>query len=325
MIYIEHESMDPYFWFGLENDLMQNGALTEDVFLFWRTEPTLMLGRYQNAAAEINEEYANRRGIHIARRLTGGGAIYTDPGSWQFSFIRRERSKQIDFGEFVLPVLSGLKHMGLDVAMSERNDLLIGGKKFSGNAQYHSRGRVLHHGSILFDADIEEMVRCLTVDNEKIISKGIHSVRQRVTNLREHIGGDLDALAFGDRLLPFLLPDNVKKRVLEPADITRIQNTHALMFRSWDWVFGKSPDFQVVNSKRLPGGRVNICLNLEKGVITDCSITGDFFFTGDIGAVTKKLKGCRYDRPSIYKALSGMMKEQPFYRISLDELMTCIF
>jgi len=324
MIYIEHDSLDPFFWFGLEKSLLQGGALSDDVFLFWRTEPTLMLGRYQNAAAEINEEYADRRGIHIVRRLTGGGTIYTDPGSWQFSFIRRERDKQINFGEFVLPVLDGLRQMGLNAQMSARNDLLIDGKKFCGNAQYHGGGRVLHHGSILFDADIEEMVRSLTVDSEKIISKGIRSVRQRVTNLKEHINGDMDAEAFRDRLLFHMLPDSVERRTLSPADVLRIERMHAAMFRSWDWVFGSSPDFQVVNSKRLPGGKVEVRLNLENGVITDCGIAGDFFFAGDLDAVTERLRGCPYTRQSVYAALSEALSDRPFYQIGLEELMTCL-
>lgn len=324
MIFLEHDSMDPAFWFGLESGLVQSGPPDEDVFLFWRTAPVLMLGRYQNAYAEIDAEYANRRGISVVRRLTGGGTIYADPGSWQFSFIGRERSKQIDFKEFVQPVLDGLRRMGLNAEMSKRNDLLIGGRKFSGNAQYHSGGRVLHHGSILFDADLDEMTRCLTVDDEKIRSKGVRSVRQRVTNLREHFGGPMDSQAFRDRLLPLLLPDGVKRRALSPTETERIRRTRGPMFQSWDWVFGKSPDFQVVNSKRLPGGKVEVRLNLEKGVITDCSFAGDFFFAGDLGAVTGRLRGCRYDRPSVLAALSGVMGERPFYRIGPDELAACI-
>lgn len=324
MIYIEHDSMDPCFWFGLENDLLQDGTLADDVFLFWHTQPTLMLGRYQNAAVEINREYANQRGIHIVRRLSGGGTIYTDPGSWQFSFIKRKHSRQIDFEEFITPVLDALRRMGLDVSMSGRNDLLIAGKKFSGNAQHHTKERILHHGSILFDTDIEEMVRCLTVDDEKFISKGIRSVRQRVANLKEHIQEDMDTLAFRDRLLPLLLPNGVKRQTLDSSHIQRIQNTYAPMFKSWDWVFGRAPAFQVVNSKQLPGGKVEVGLNLKNGIIVDCSIRGDFFFAGDINTITQRLVGCRYDRASIYAALFDVMGEDPFYQIKLDELMTCI-
>ena len=325
MIYIEHESRDPFFWFGLEKDILQSETFDEDVFLFWRTEPTLMLGRYQNAAAEINEEYARQRGMHIVRRLTGGGTIYTDPGSWQFSFVRRERDKQINFQEFIQPVLDGLRQMGLPAEMSARNDLLIGGKKFCGNAQYHGNGRVLHHGSILFDTNIEEMVRSLTVDNDKIISKGIQSVRQRVTNLKDYIDADMDAEEFRNRLLSHMLPNTITRRTLAPADVLRIERTHAELFRSWDWVYGKFAEYQVVGSKRLPGGKVEVRLNLENGIIADCGITGDFFFAGDIGTITRSLQGCRYNRQSVYTALATAMKDNPFFQIGLDELMECIF
>ncbi|MEL7608883.1 MAG: lipoate--protein ligase [Bacillota bacterium] len=324
MIYIEHQSLDPFFWFGLERDLLLGKDLPEDVFLLWHTEPTLMLGRYQNARAEIDEEYAKKRGIHVVRRLTGGGAIYTDPGSWQFSFIKREQDKQINFAAFVQPVLEGLRQMGLDVQMSARNDLLIDGRKFSGNAQYHYGGRVLHHGSILFDTDIEEMARALTVDGEKLNLKGIRSVRQRVTNLREHLGEDMDTLGFGERLLEKLLPPDAKRRVLEPGDVQRIEREHASMFRSWDWVFGKSPEYQVVKSKRLPGGKVEVRLNVTDGVIMECGIAGDFFYAGDIDAVTGSLKGCRYDRERIFEALSKVTWDRSFYQIDLDELIECI-
>ena len=325
MIYIEHESRDPFFWFGLEKDLLLGKELDEDVFLLWHTDPTLMLGRYQNTGTEIDEEYAKRRGIHIVRRLTGGGAIYTDPGSWQFSFIKREQDRQINFAAFVQPVLEGLRQMGLDVQMSARNDLLIDGRKFSGNAQYHFGGRVLHHGSILFDTDIEEMARSLTVDGEKLSLKGIRSVRQRVTNLKEHLSEDMDTEGFRDRLLTQMLRPGVKKRSLTAEDVLRIEREHASMFRSWEWVFGKSPEYQVVKSKRLAGGKVEIRLNVADGVISDCGIAGDFFYAGDIDAVTNGLRGCQYNRERIYEALTEVTRDRSFYQIELDELVECLF
>ncbi len=319
MIYIERESTDPCFWFGLENYLMQSQTLDDDVFLLWRVKPTLMLGRYQNAAAEIDEAYAKKRGVLTTRRVTGGGAIYADLGSWQFSFIKRGRGRQIDFVEFVLPVLDALRRMGFDAVMSGRNDLTIGGKKFCGNAQYRLGGRVLHHGSVLFQTDLEEMESCLTVDNEKFISKGVSSLRQRVTNLKGHLSGNIGSAEFGERLSR-LLTAGAKRQALAPADVEAIEQTYAPLFRGWDWVYGKSPDFQVKSAKRLAGGRVEV----EKGVITDCVIGGDFFFAGDICAITERLRGCRYDRDSVYAALSDVMKRQPFYMINLDALVSCI-
>ncbi|MDR0406144.1 MAG: lipoate--protein ligase [Clostridiales bacterium] len=327
MIYLTYDSENPSFWFGLEREILQNGFpgnADGGVFLFWRTAPTLMLGRYQNAASEIHREYARQHGIRIVRRLTGGGTIYTDPGSWQFSFIREERENRIDFREFIQPVADGLRRMGLAVEMNARNDLLTDGRKFCGNAQHHGGGRVLHHGSILFDTDIEEMTRCLTVDSEKIISKGIRSVRQRVVNLKTRFGEAMDAEEFRDRLLRFLLPPGTERRAVAPEEVLRVEQNHAPLFDSWDWVFGAAPDFQVTKRKRLAGGTLEVHLNLARGVIADCRVTGDFFFAGNIGAVTERLKGCRYDEHSVYAAIADVMREQPFYQISAEEFVSCV-
>ncbi len=280
MIYFTHISEDPFFWFGLERDLLQSKGLQDDIFLFWRTKPSLMLGRYQNAAAEIDEAYAKQRDISIVRRLSGGGTIYTDPGSWQFSFIRREKEKRIDFESFVQPVLNALRQLGFDAYKSERNDLLIDGKKFCGNAQYHCAERVLHHGSLLFSTDLEEMARTLTVGSDKLRVKGIRSVRQRVANLRDYIAEQTDANGFRDLLLAQLLPGSVERRVLAPGDVSRIEREHASMFRSWDWVFGESPEYEIVKSKRLPGGEGGDPSQSGKGYHSGLRYHRRFFLRG---------------------------------------------
>ena len=326
MIYLQHESMDPFFWFGLEQALLQKAAPEDDYFLLWRTEPTLMIGNYQIAAAEINEAYALRRNIHIVRRQTGGGTIFTDPGSWQFSYIMRRREHhEIAFKPFVQPVLDALRAMGVEANMSARNDLLVDGRKFCGNAQHHSGNRVLHHGSILFDTDIDEMVRCLTVDDEKIISKGIRSVRQRVTNLKEHIKEQMDATAFRDRLLKEMFLGSPKTRALTQEELALADRAAEQKFRSWDWTYGKAPNCKVTKSKRLNGGKVEVCMDVDKGVIANCSIYGDFFFAGELDAVTERLKGCPYTVHSVRETLNHALKAHPFYLIETQELMECMF
>jgi len=322
MIHYEYDCTDAPFWFGLEQDLMEQES-DEDVFLLWHTHPTLMLGRYQSAAAELDLNYAAERGIPVVRRLTGGGTIYTDPGSWQFSFIERETNGRIDFARFAEPVRIALRKMGLDISMSARNDLLIGGRKFCGNAQCHSGGRVLHHGSILFDADLDEMVRCLRVDREKLTTKGIRSISQRVVNLREFLPSDMDSAAFRDRLLDGILPAGAKRIRLSGVDAEQILKTRAPFFASWDWVHGHSPDFQVVHSKRLPGGKVEIRLNLENGRIAECGIFGDFFLSSDPGVIASSLVGCRYDRASLHAALAKALSGASIHQIEFEDLASC--
>ena len=193
MIYIETGSTDVYYNFGLENYFATEKRLPDTVFLFWRTTPTLMVGKYQNILEEINKPYADAHGIHLVRRMSGGGTIYTDLGGWQFTFIQHKEAGEIEFGQYIAPVIDALREMGVSASFNGRNDLTIDGKKFSGNAQYRLGDCIVHHGSLLFDTDIEQMVASTTVDSYKIISKSIKSVRDRVTNISEHLPVPMDA------------------------------------------------------------------------------------------------------------------------------------
>lgn len=321
MIYLDYTSMDAAFWFGLENALLEKEG---DYFLFWRTRPTVMLGAYQTAA-EFDHAYVQEKGIAVVRRQTGGGTIYTDPGSWQFSYICNENTKEINFAPFVQPVLEGLRNMGLDVSMSERNDLLIEGRKFSGNAQHHAKGRILHHGSILFDTDIAEMVGCLRPDNEKLTTKSIRSVSQRVANLKEFLPAGMNALSFREALLSHMLTPDIEQQTLLPEEAEKINKTFADKYKSPEWVYGQSPAFTLHNQKRFSGGKVEMLINLNEGKIAELRINGDFFYPGDIAVLTKALAGCLYTRQNVWEALQNALKEGPFYKISANELLECLF
>ena len=158
MIYIETGSTDVYYNFGLEHYFATEKRLPDTVFLFWRTTPTLMVGKYQNILEEINKPYADAHGIHLVRRMSGGGTIYTDLGGWQFTFIEHSPDQQIEFAQYIGPVVDAVRELGADASFNGRNDLLIDGKKFSGNAQYRLGDCIVHHGSLLYDTNIEQMV-----------------------------------------------------------------------------------------------------------------------------------------------------------------------
>ena len=194
IVYVENNFLDPYQSFGLEYYLTAEKTFDDStVLLFWRTEPTLMVGRYQNTYSEINTEYADQKGINIVRRMSGGGTIYTDLGGWQYSFITRTDKNEISFAEYIAPVIDALQTVGVKAEFNGRNDLVINGKKFSGTAQYMHNGFTVHHGSLLYDTDLEELVKSTTVDEYKILSKGIKSVRDRVTNISEHMEAPVSA------------------------------------------------------------------------------------------------------------------------------------
>lgn len=193
-----------------------------------------MVGKYQNVLEEINKPYADRHGIRIVRRMSGGGTIYTDMGGWQFSFIHHGDGGRIEFQRYIAPVTGALRDLGVCAEFNGRNDLTIGRRKFSGNAQYRLGDAVVHHGSLLFDTDIRQMVEATTVDSCKILSKGIKSVRDRVTNLSEHLPAPMDPEAFKERMVQCIMGQSRETYVLTPEDDAHIRRLAGEKFRSWE-------------------------------------------------------------------------------------------
>ena len=177
--------MDPFFNFALEYYFMTQRRPDDGLLLFWRVEPTLMIGRNQNTQSEIDEDFARRNGIHIVRRLSGGGTIYTDENTWQYSFIVPKSKDGVDFKPYTDQIVATLCKLGVPAYFSGRNDILVSGRKISGSAQYIGRDVLLHHGSLLFGTDLERMAACLRVPEDKLASKGVRSVSGRVCTIAE--------------------------------------------------------------------------------------------------------------------------------------------
>ena len=324
MMYLQCDSDSAAFNFALEKYAMEELDLADEYFAFWRTKPTLMVGRYQNTLAEINMPFAKANNINIIRRITGGGTIYTDLNGWQFSFITKNHGTgQIDFDHFTKPILDALHLLGVPAALSGRNDLVVEGKKISGNAQYISKGKTLHHGSLLFDTNLENLVRALNPDDEKLISKGIQSVRQRVANISEYLDGKISALEFKDNLLRHLLK-NAQTYTLSPADIDRVNDIKQAQFDTWEWNFGNNPKYNIAKEKRFAGGRLCVQSFIEHGKITDIRFYGDFFAKEGLDNLASKLSGCVYKEEPIKKVLEENGAENYFYNITLDDMLSCI-
>ena len=325
MIYINSNSTCPYFNFALEEYLMTEKDLRDDeIFLLWRTNPTVMIGRYQNTYCEINEKYVKENNINVVRRNSGGGTIYTDMGAWQFTFIEKNyKENGISFGKFTEPIVNALRKENIDAHFNSRNDLLIGKRKFSGNAQYRKDDVMLHHGSILFNTDIKAMVESITVAEDKIIAKGIKSVRERVINISEVMEENITSEDFRNIMLNSLLKDS-KVYNLTEEDIVAVNKLKEEKFESWDWNYGKNPVFNINRWKRFDGGRVDFKLDIKKGVIKGCTIEGDFFLSGDISKVKNAFIDCKYVREDICKLLDSLDIDKFFYKITKDDLLECI-
>ncbi len=325
MIYIENTSTNPYFNFALEYYLIKEKQLPDErIFIFWRTKPTLMIGRYQNTIEEINEKFVRDHKIHVVRRITGGGTIYTDLGGWQFSFITKGRASQIDFTKYISPIIDGLKKMGVKAEFNSRNDLVIKGKKISGNAQCMANQYTLHHGSLLYDTDLEQMMKCIRVDEHKIISKGIKSVRDRVTNISDHLPKAANELEFKEQMVASIMDGSDKEYLLTSSDIERINAISKEKFENWEWNYGRSPKFNISKSGRFDGGKMEFKLDVNKGMIRSCHIYGDFFGSIDISKVSNALINCQYKKESIKKALAKLELKDAFYHIDVDDLIDII-
>ena len=326
LIYVKNDNSNPYFNLALEEYVFNSLDKDDDYLLLWQNEPTIVVGKHQNTVEEINMDFIRENNINVVRRLSGGGAVYHDLGNLNFTFIiRNEDNSSFDFKRFTLPIINGLKNLGIDAEFNSRNDLAIKGKKFSGNSQYMRKNRLLHHGTLLFNSDLEILVKALNVSDEKIISKGIKSIRSRVTNISEHLSLDITISQFKELLLEYLFEGKeINKYELSREEIEEVEKLMNEKYMTWKWNYGESPRFNVKKSKKFNSGRVEALIYVEEGRIKNFKFYGDFFGSGDLRDVEDKLIGHRYDREEMEKVLLCVNMEQYFANISVDEILSCI-
>ncbi|MRG27456.1 lipoate--protein ligase [Laceyella tengchongensis] len=330
MLFIDNRNItDPRINLAIEEYALKHLDIEETYLLFYINEPSIIIGKHQNTVEEINVDYVREKGIHVVRRLSGGGAVYHDLGNLNFSFITKDDGKSFaNFRKFTEPVISALESLNIKAELSGRNDILVDGKKVSGNAQFSTRGRMFSHGTLMFNVNIEEVVKALQVKKEKIESKGIKSVRSRVANLVDYLAEPMSIQDFRQVLLTHIFAGKqpVPKVELTAADWAEIEKIADQRYRNWDWNFGESPEFNVQHSKRFPIGSIDIRLDVgEKGVIRQCKIYGDFFGVGDVADIEQRLAGVRYDRDAIEKALADVDVKHYFGDITKEEFIDLVY
>lgn len=329
MLFIDNQGItDPRINLAIEEYALRHLPMDESYLLFYINEPSIIIGKNQNTIEEINAQYVQEKGIHVVRRLSGGGAVYHDLGNLNFSFITKDDGQSFhNFRKFTEPVVRALNELGVECELTGRNDIQVGERKISGNAQFMTRGRMFSHGTLLFDSEIEHVVSALKVNPEKIQSKGTKSIRSRVANISEFLREPLTMEEFRQQLLLRIFgmePEAVPQYKLTEADWEKIHEISKERYQNWDWNYGRSPKSNIRNSKRFPIGIIDVRLLIEEGYIRELTIYGDFFGVRDVNELTEQLVGIRYDEKSIRTALAGCDVTPYFGKLELDEFIALL-
>ena len=319
--YLETGSVDPCYNLAIEQIVLENRR-EGDWLLLWQNANTVVIGLNQNTAEEVDPAFVEAHGITVVRRMTGGGAVYHDLGNLNYSFITDiGNAEELSIRRFTEPVCRALAAMGVEAETSGRNDITVDGKKVSGVAQRIAGGRILHHGTLLFDSDPSMIAGALRADPAKFQSKSAKSVRSRVGMLRDYLPAGTDLRAFWDRILQELAPEGIVRESLTEAELKQARALAEEKYRSWDWTWGRSPDYEVRRRGRFPGGTLDVRMNVHQGSITDLVFYGDFMATASQDELAAALRGVRVERAELDAALSRFDLSPVFGGITKAEVL----
>lgn len=327
MIKVVNDHTDPRINLAVEEYVLNYLDPSEEYAILWQNEPTVVIGRNQNTIAEVNGPFIKKQGINVVRRLSGGGAVYHDFGNLNFTFIVDSKKDVVsNFEHFTKPVIAALASLGVNAEFSGRNDITIDGKKFSGNAQYWSKNRLLHHGTILFNSDLSVVQEALNVKADKLQSKGVKSVRSRVTNIYPYLKTPITIDEFKETLWRYLIPGGEgKEYILNDEEWAIVHEIKEKRYAKWEWNYGASPECEMEKEARFTGGKLELKLNVTDGLIRDMAIFGDFFGEKDVTELANMLNGKQYRESVIADFLAEIPFEEYFIGITRDEFIKCLF
>ena len=328
MIYYISKTHDTAFNIALEEYCFKKLKDEDEIFLLWINEPSIIVGKYQNTIEEINTEYTREKGIHVIRRISGGGAVYHDLNNLNYTIIsNRDKGQEgFNFKEFSKPIIETLAELGVKAEFTGRNDLEIDGQKFCGNAQAYIKDRVMHHGCLLFNVDFSALGDALKVSKDKIESKGVKSVRSRVTNILPHLKTPITVEEFGDKIMEYMkkqYPD-MKEYVFSKEELDYIAK-RAEIKRSWEWNYGESPEFNITRGKRFKNGKIQIFATVENSRIKNIKFYGDFFGKNeDLSEIENLLKNVKYTAEDVKEKLESIDIGEYFSKFTVDEIVEVI-
>ncbi|MBO4596138.1 MAG: lipoate--protein ligase [Bacteroidales bacterium] len=303
MKYLLNDCTDACRNMAFDEFALESLPLDEPVFCLWRNAPSVIIGLNQSAYAEVNLDYLREHGIALARRVTGGGAVYHDLQNLNYTIVGKSRDLNADYPEYLHLVADALRGLGVPAEISGRNDILVEGRKCSGYAKRVWKDRLMVHGTLMFDVDLSVLTRALSVPGSKMDAKGIASVRSRVANLKNYLPDYKDVLALRDALHKALARGDGEV-ALTPEQNAAIDRMAEEKFRSWDWIYGRSPSTQFKASRKFPCGTVEAGWTVERGCIARLSFAGDFMGNLPAEGLCAALEGCRFERSALLEALN---------------------
>ena len=305
---VKHDSQDPFFNLALEEYLFRN--LEGDFIRLWRNKPCVVIGKHQNPLKEVNLKFVREQEIQLVRRLSGGGTVYHDMGNWNFTFIMsRDTDLVVDFRKYMKPIFEGIRKLIPEIEYSERNDLFLKGKKFSGNAEHAFKRRVLHHGTLLFDSDLDMLVKAIQPAQLNIEDKSVNSVRSKVTNLSPNMESSMTGDQFRSYLEKCIEDEmsGVSEFRLTPDDILKVEKLVRDKYNTWDWNYGYSPkfDYRIL----LNESKKEIKLFVRKGIIENVEYD-DESSNQSIDQLIHGLKGIKFNRNDLADFLVHLKNER---------------
>ena len=315
MILVRHHNegqLKPYFYFALEEYLLNEKLKDNETYFFTWEIHGVVIGKNQVIENEVNLEFLRENNIDVYRRPTGGGCVYADHRNTMFSIITKKTNKNFSFKTYLSKIIDSMKLLNVNIEFSGRNDLLFEGKKISGNAFLQNKHGMLMHGTFLYDCDLETMVRAITPSDEKLVSKGVDSVRSRVTNLKPFLNGmsQEQLIKHFENTLTF------ETYELSDEEISKI-NEMAKKYESKDWIFKKQPPHTKTLKKRIKGGLIEVMIDLHDGVIRNFKILGDFFDTKPLESFEKLFVGKEFTKKTIDQIFT--LEEIDTYILDIDK------
>ena len=315
MKFLSNNSTDPYYNMAFDEYCLQEYSSNETFFYLWQNRPAVIVGLNQNVYSEVNLDYLQEKNICLARRVTGGGAVYHDLNNLNYTIVGNDLSPQ--------PIVDALKSLGIDAELSGRNDIFVDGRKVSGYARRVWKGRELIHGTLMYDVDIDTLTKVLDTPTSKLQAKGIASVRSRVANLKEYLPEGMSLSQFTAHLQNYLAGSDTEIELPCEA-LDQIRNESDTKFSTWDWVYGRSKEADFQRKAKFACGTVELSLSLAAGCIDILRFEGDFVGEKDAAEFAARLRGLRFERESLWEVVRSCEVNRYFDKTSAEEIFALL-